>query len=122
MLSKKASGDFGENLAAKYLSGLGFKILERNFRIRGGEIDIIAVDQRTSPPTLVFVEVKTRSGNKFGTPLESINYFKLKALRKSLMFYKSSHPKLPDLLRIDAVTVMPGPDKFNIQHHENIDF
>lgn len=121
MLSKKASGDFGEDLAVKHLQGLGLKILERNYRIRGGEIDIIALDQRSKPATLVFIEVKTRSGNQFGTPLESINYFKLKALRKSLMFYKSSHPELPELLRIDAVTVLQSPTgQYDIEYHENV--
>ncbi len=58
--------------------------------------------------TLVFVEVKTRSSNNFGTPLEAIGYYKLRALIKATQFYKMNHPKLPDLMRIDAVSVMVG--------------
>ncbi len=58
----------GENAAAEFLKKKGYVILERNFRKGYGEIDIIAVKKGT----LVFVEVKTRSSDKFGTPLDAI--------------------------------------------------
>ncbi len=101
-------GNRGEQFAVEYLVSHGFQIVERNFRIRGGEIDIIAkeTDPRTEEKTLVFLEVKTRSSGDYGTPLEAIGYYKLRTLIKATQFYKMKHPGLPDLMRIDAVFVL----------------
>jgi putative endonuclease len=109
--SKLDQGNRGEQFAVEFLVSQGFKISDRNFRIRGGEIDIIAIDPSTrSGPdgtdTLVFIEVKTRSSGDYGTPLEAIGYYKMRALIKATQFYKMKHPRLPDLLRIDAVSVL----------------
>ena len=95
----------------EFLVSQKFQIVDRNFRIRGGEIDIIAIDPTTASgligaPTLVFIEVKTRSSGDYGTPLEAIGYYKLRSLIKATQFYKMKHPRLPDLLRIDAVSVL----------------
>jgi putative endonuclease len=114
---KLDEGNRGEEIACKYLVDKGYKIIARNFRIRGGEIDIIAIDSSTdsaSTPqpgsgmnnTLAFVEVKTRTSNQFGTGLEAIGYYKLKALTRAAQIYKASHLNLPDAMRIDAVVVM----------------
>lgn len=105
-------GKRGEQFAVEFLTSNGYHIIERNFRIRGGEIDIIAIDSSTSSgvndseKTLVFIEVKTRSSDEFGSPLEAIRYYKMRALIKATQFYKLKHPKLPDLMRIDAVSVI----------------
>jgi len=108
----------GENIACEFLKKKGYKIIERNFRKGYGEIDIIALKDNI----LVFVEVKTRTSNQFGTPLEAISYFKLKSLIKTAQFYKVLNPRLPDSLRIDAISVML--DNFgsptSIEHIENI--
>lgn len=97
----------GEQKACDYLKKLGFKIIERNFRKGYGEIDIVAIDPSTSSgQVLVFVEVKTRTSNAFGTPLEAITYFKLKSLIKTAEYYKMTHRNLPESLRIDAVSVI----------------
>lgn len=82
-LYKKQVGSKGEDLAVRYLEKLGYKILKRNYRIRGGEIDIIALDAET----LLFIEVKTRYSHDFGLPIESITPFKIKALLRSAKFY-----------------------------------
>lgn len=105
--TKIDEGKRGEDLAVAYLKKNGFRIIDRNFRIRGGEIDIIAIDAspENEKETLVFIEVKTRSSLEFGTPLEAITSWKLNALIKTAQFYKTKHPKLPDLMRIDAVAV-----------------
>lgn len=97
----------GENIACDYLEKLGFKILERNYRKTYGEIDIIAIEK----DELCFVEVKTRTSNQFGSPLEAINYFKLKSLIKTAQYYKMTHKNLPESLRIDAVSVILNGDK-----------
>jgi putative endonuclease len=105
---KLDQGMRGEEFAVSFLIHQGWEIVERNFRIRGGEIDIIAIetDTNSKEKTLVFVEVKTRSSHEFGEPLESIGYYKIRALIKATQFYKLKHPRLPDLLRIDAVSVL----------------
>src|SRR3989338_1996330 len=103
-MSTKSQGDIGEELACKYLLANGYKILERNFRIRGGEIDIVAVDGKT----LVYVEVKTRTSYQFGRPEESVTLRKLKFLERAAKFYKAKRKnflKLPDLEIIDFVGV-----------------
>ncbi|MDP3987728.1 MAG: YraN family protein [Candidatus Levybacteria bacterium] len=111
----------GEDIAAEYLKKKGYKIIERNFRGRNGEIDIIAIDGSEKDKALVFVEVKTRNSVNFGTPLEAINYFKLKSLIHVAQFYKVSHRNLPELLRIDAVAVKLSDDNaIDIEHVKNI--
>ncbi|MCW5211512.1 YraN family protein [Desulfobulbus sp. TB] len=68
-LSKKAVGSFGEDCAVKHLAQQGYTILERNFRLRIGEVDIIARDGEY----LVFIEVKTRRSQQFGSPFEAVD-------------------------------------------------
>lgn len=110
-MHKLDQGKRGEDLAVSYLRKRGFQIIGRNFRIRGGELDIIAIETSkvTELQTLVFIEVKTRSSEEFGTPLEAITYYKLRSLIKTAEFYKVKHHNLPDLMRIDAVSVVLGP-------------
>lgn len=108
----------GEDVATKYLSSKGYKILDRNYSKRYGEIDIVAKKQNT----LVFVEVKTRSSEVFGTALEAITSWKLKQVIKTAEYYKLTHAGLPDLMRVDAISVMLNLDNTvqNIEHIENI--
>lgn len=111
------SGKNGEDCAATYLIAKGYKIIERNFKKRYGEIDIIALDR----DTLVFVEVKTRSSNAFGYPLESITPWKLKTVIKTAEYYVLTHKNLPKRLRIDAISIMlSGNETPLIEHIENI--
>lgn len=126
-------GRFGEDLAAKHLKSLGFKIIDRNFRSRVGEIDIIAINY-TSPvmagrsiiaqdkDVLVFFEVKTRSGNKYGKPEEAITPWKLKSIVRTAQFYKMLHPKLPESLRVDAIVIELSPtgEVKRLEHLQNI--
>jgi putative endonuclease len=98
-----AQGKYGEDLACEFIKKQGYKIIERNFRIRGGEIDIIALDGKT----LVYVEVKTRTSYEFGRPEEAVTWYKIKFLERAAKFYRnnSKNIKLPDLERIDVVAV-----------------
>lgn len=82
-MSNTDTGNRGEDLACRFLKKNGYKILERNYRIRGGEIDIVAKDD----DTLVFVEVKTRWSHDFGPPVEAMTPWKIKALLKPARFY-----------------------------------
>lgn len=77
------AGHKGEDVACDYLKRQGYKILERNYRIRGGEIDIVAKEGET----LVFIEVKTRWSHEYGPPSESMTPWKIKYLLKTARFY-----------------------------------
>jgi len=106
-------GKYGEDLACAYLKKLGYKIVERNFRIRGGEIDIIALDGKT----LVYVEVKTRSSYRFGRPEEAVTPWKIKFLERAAKFYRNNRKNLPLQERIDVVAVdftNPSNPKINL--------
>lgn len=102
-MNKTALGKYGEELASVYLKKVGYKIIERNFRIRGGEIDIIALEGKT----LVYVEVKTRTTKQFGEPEEAVTWWKLKFLERAAKFYRNNHSnlKLPELERIDVLAI-----------------
>lgn len=109
-------GSDGEEIACQYLSSLGFKILNRNYHSRFGEIDIIANDNNC----LVFVEVKARSNSSYGTPLEAITSSKLSKLIKTSQFFINQN-KLGDVdYRFDAVEVLFDNGKTNINHLKSI--
>ena len=105
MLPKPSSnGSFGkkaEDLAFQLLKQNGYKILERNFRSRFGEIDIVAQDK----DTLVFVEVKARSNRNFGLPEEAVTPSKLRKIQKTAEYYSLTHAEFPQKLRIDVVSL-----------------
>ncbi|QOR36063.1 YraN family protein [Clostridium sp. 'deep sea'] len=97
-------GARGEKLACKYLKHKGYKIIETNFRCKLGEIDIIAEHR----DTLVFVEVKTRTGDKYGLPQEAItNHKKLKIKRTAQFYMASKHIDMQlFLFRFDCIALV----------------
>ena len=108
-MSTKVSGSYGEELAARFLERNGYKILERNFRIRGGEIDIVAKDGEY----LVFVEVKARWSHEYGLPVESITPWKIKALLKTALFYCMKIKWGDQPYRLDMVSIDFADDRDN---------
>lgn len=100
-MSTTSFGKYGEDLATEFLRSHGYKIIERNFRIRGGELDIIALENNT----LIYIEVKTRTSHQFGLPLESVTPYKIKFLERCAKFYRNARKNLPLAERIDVVTV-----------------
>jgi putative endonuclease len=104
---RQSLGKSGENLAATYLKQHGYTIIARNFKARYGEIDIICVKDNV----LIFVEVKTRIGEKYGKPEESIMPRKLREVIKTAEFYKTMRPRLPDALRIDVIAIRLEADR-----------
>ncbi|MDD2823078.1 MAG: YraN family protein [Candidatus Daviesbacteria bacterium] len=117
-MSTVAVGNKGEDLACKYLQKLGYQILEKNYRIRGGEIDIVAKDK----DYLVFIEVKTRSSHKFGLPVEAMTYWKIKHLLKTAQFYiqKIKWGDKPYRLDFISIDFAENPDNPNIELIKNI--
>jgi putative endonuclease len=98
---KKRLGGWGETIAAEYLAGNGYVILERNFRTQYGEIDLITLDKEI----LVFVEVKTRTSRKFGYPEEAISPKKNEHLLASAQAYIQTHQEMERDWRIDVIAI-----------------
>ena len=101
--SRRGLGRWGERVAAEHLEGLGYIILERNYRCPIGEIDIVA----RHGEYLVFVEVRTKRSRALGTPEESITLSKQHRLIDLAQTYIQSH-ELPSPWRIDVVAVEPN--------------
>lgn len=99
-------GRIGEERAVEFLEKQGYQIIERNFKKRYGEIDIICLDFLSDKePVLVFVEVKARYTYEYGHPEEAVTLRKIKNLLRSAESYKLLHPELPKLMRIDVVSI-----------------
>src|SRR5689334_3406415 len=84
---KTTLGRRGEEAAARYLLGLGWQIIDRNWRCPGGELDLVARDGAH----LVVCEVKTRSTLRFGTPAEAIDHAKARRLRRLAERWATEH-------------------------------
>ncbi|MBI3626980.1 YraN family protein [Candidatus Uhrbacteria bacterium] len=112
--STRQLGQLGEDLALRFLLSKGFRLVDRNWHCRYGEIDLIMTDG----PELVFVEVKLRSGSGFGHPEEAVNYFKLKKFRLAVSSYLSQHRCFN--YRIDVVTVVLVGRKARVSHLINV--
>lgn len=112
-----ALGAKGEAIAAEYLTGLGYRIIARNWRSREGELDLIAHDHGD----VVAIEVKTRSGLGYGHPLASITSAKAARVRRLLLSWVRSERPRAARLRIDAigVTLRPG-ERPRIDHLRGI--
>lgn len=95
-------GDWGEQIAIKYLRRLGYYILEKNWRAREGEIDLIALDHKT----FVFIEVKTRRTETYGYPAEAITKCKQEKMIKCIQKYLAQHHDLQHYqIRIDIILI-----------------
>ena len=96
-----ATGKAGEDAAIRYLCQQGYRILERNYRCRFGEIDLIARDGGT----LVFIEVKTRRSRRFGPAAAAVTREKQRHLIRASQVYIARMGKAQELCRFDVVTI-----------------
>lgn len=115
-MCKKIIGKKGEELATKYLTNKGIKVIKQNFYCKFGEIDIIAKDGEE----LVFVEVKTRTNSKFGKPAEAVNYNKKKHLYHSIECYLYLNNVSNTKIRIDVIEIYLDCKGNVINHIKNI--
>jgi putative endonuclease len=99
-------GSLGERIAATYLTDAGLRVLDRNWRCREGELDIVARDR----DALVFCEVKTRRGVGFGHPVEAVTGAKQRKLRTLAQRWLATHDEHAPELRFDVVGVLVRPD------------
>jgi putative endonuclease len=110
---RRALGDFGEQLAADYLRDRGLQILDRNWRCKAGELDIVAADGAA----VVGCEVKTRTSDRFGTPLEAITPDKAGRLHRLVQLWAVHHDFRYQRLRVDLVAVVvPERQTPTIEH------
>lgn len=113
-MENKKIGNAGEDLACRYLEKRGYKILERNKHYsRFCEIDIIAEYKNI----LVFVEVKTRTTNDFGTPFEAITKSKYENIKKGIQFYLQEHKFQKHRIDVIGITLKP---ELKIEHLKNV--
>jgi putative endonuclease len=107
--SRQQLGVRGEDLACAELERQGMQVLQRNWRCRLGEIDIVAAEAGENGLTLVFCEVKCRSGLGFGHPLEAITYAKMRTLRQLAAAWMREHRMKVSSIRLDAIGVVLAP-------------
>ena len=115
-MSTRSQGNLGEDQAVTFLKSKNYKILERNFRSKFGEIDIIARDGKC----LVFCEVKMRSTDIFGTPGEAITPAKLQKIILTLHWYMQTKSLEGQEFRVDAIEVVNLNGNLTINHIKNI--
>jgi len=108
-MNNKQKGDLGEDIACRYLLSKGAEILESNYKIKTGEIDIITKLENE----IVFVEVKSRSNIKYGYPSEAVNYKKIKKIVNTAKYYilKKNLHNVP--IRFDVIEVYLNENKVN---------
>ncbi len=113
--SNQLLGRAGERLAERYLKNQGYTVVERNYRCRGGEVDLIALDRRV----IVFVEVKTRTDHGFGNPLEAVEPRKQKRMILAAQLFLHQKKLQQRDARFDVVGISwPGKDPV-IEHVRN---
>ncbi len=100
-LSRKKLGDSGENLAAKHLRSQGYAIIERNYRLKAGELDLIA----RKGSTLVFVEVKTRRSDRYGPPETAVTRTKQRRIVRLAEMYMKQKKLLHLQPRFDVIAI-----------------
>ena len=108
----QALGRFGEQVAERHLREQGMVVLDRRWRCPDGEIDLVLRDGFA----LVVVEVKARSSETFGGPVEAVTPAKLRRLRRLAAAWLDEHPVHPEEVRIDVVGVLRRPDGLQVEH------
>ena len=101
---RQALGARGESLAAAWYTDRGYVVLDRNWRCRQGELDLVVADGRQ----VVFCEVKTRSSTAFGSPAEAVTTSKQRRLRQVAAAWIDQAPRRPRHVRFDVAAVLGG--------------
>lgn len=105
-------GKNGEDIAVEYLLQKGYKIIERNFYSKVGEIDIIALKDEY----VVFIEVKTRSSKQYGTPSEAVTKEKIKHLYRTARYYLYTRNLQDEFVRFDVIEVYFKNSEYKVNH------
>ena len=100
---RRAVGQSGEDAAAAWYEAAGYQVLDRNWRVREGELDLVV----RGTGTIAFCEVKTRRGDAFGTPAEAVTFRKQQRLRLLAGRWLGDHAAAGATLRFDVASVRP---------------
>ena len=114
-MDRLQTGKIGEDLAVDFLKNSGYRIIERNFRCKLGEIDIIALDKNI----LAFVEVRTKKTSSFCTPQETVTFSKQKKLQKLSLYYLAKKQIKNRDCRFDVVAIDLSKGKNGIELFKN---
>lgn len=117
MINKKQLGNFGEKIAEDFLKRKKYKIIERNFQNRFGEIDLIARDKKQ----LVFVEVKLKSNQNFGLPEEEFHFYKKKKLKRVINSYFLEKKIKEENWRLDLIAIELNQNQPLIRHYQAVE-
>lgn len=117
MYERHKVGMEGEDCVAQYLQKIGYKIIERNFSCKQGEIDFIAKDKNE----YVFIEVKTRQNCNYGRPIEAVTNTKQKHIYNATKYYLYSHHLENNYIRFDVIEVYKNKSQFYINHIKQVD-
>jgi putative endonuclease len=101
--------------AEAHLQAAGYKIIARNFRVRGGEVDLIA----QNGSVFAFVEVKFRTGTAYGMPLEAVDYRKRKKIIRTALHYIAKNKLDNHDFRFDIIEILRLGSQLYIRHTEN---
>ena len=114
----KGTGELGEEVAAHFITTHGYLIVERNFRCKGGEVDIIARDPVDK--SLVFIEVKARRGLSYGVPQLAVTPFKQRQISKAALTWLSKNRLHDTNARFDVIAILLHTDgQHAIDHIKN---
>jgi TIGR00252 family protein len=112
MYDRHIIGEFGENIIEKYLASIDYEIIYRNFRCRQGEIDIVAKDK----DELVFIEVKTRTSNIYGRPVEAVTERKKRNIINASNYFVYKNNLTEEYIRFDVIEVFLNRTYRKINH------
>jgi putative endonuclease len=114
----KGTGELGEEVATNFLIARGYRILERNFRCKGGEVDIIARDP--GDKSLVFIEVKARRSLSYGVPQLAVTPFKQRQISKAALTWLSKNRLHDHNARFDVIAILLHTDgQHAVEHIQN---
>ena len=108
-MNNKQKGVIGESIACRYLKTTNTQIIERNYRNRMGEIDIIAKDDKD----LIFIEVKSRQSTRYGYPAEAVNGKKIKNITNIAKYYMNAKNIYDTAIRFDVIEIYFKEQKIN---------
>lgn len=112
----KEIGNYGENIAVKFLEKNNYLIISKNFLCNQGEIDIIAKKEEE----IIFIEVKTRTNKKYGNPREAVTFYKKNHIWKSAKYFLYINNLMNRYIRFDVIEIFINKNKTYINHIKNI--
>ena len=113
--ARQAFGELGERIAERWLRRRGWRIVQRRFRSGHRDIDLVA--ERDG--LVAFVEVKARRGQRFGDPVEAVNWKKQRELGRSARVWIARHGRAPEAYRFDVIGVLVAGPSVRVRHIEN---